>query len=100
MAHSALNSQQNRLANRSLYFLLGLLSTGQHLEAHLLREAANAPATESAEDVNVDYLYFCLGLLAFSRQLQSRLEAERDLVSSHAERTPENRSHIPSGALY
>lgn len=100
MARSALNQQHSRLANRSLYFLLGLLLAGQRLEAQVLRSSEPELPPETPAAVNQDYLYFCLGLLAFSRQLQTGLEAERDLVSRTASTAPDSSSDALHGALY
>ncbi|HLV33543.1 MAG TPA: hypothetical protein VKY59_00455 [Spirillospora sp.] len=100
MARSALNQQHSRLTNRSLYFLLGLLSAGQRLEAQALRSSELESSSEAPAAVNQDYLYFWLGLLAFSRQLQTRLEAERDLVSRATSTAPDSSSDAFYGALY
>ena len=85
MEHSVLNAQQSRLANRSLYFVLGLLSLSKNLENRLLDSAAetpqaaiDSPVDEGGKD---DFLYFSLGALALSKRLQSKLEAEQELVT-------------------
>ena len=102
MPRSALNQQQSKLANRSLYFLLGMLSAGQHLEAVLSKDAENAPElpNETAAEANEEFLYLCLGLVSFSRRLHSHLEAERGLMSQPVPGLmPDSRDAL-SGALY
>jgi len=79
MEHSVLNTQQSRLANRSLYFVLGLFSVAQNLENQLLASAAE-PAEEAAESSNRDFLYFTLGALALSSNLKAKVETERELI--------------------
>lgn len=110
MAYSALNHQHNRLASRSLYFLLGMLSAGKRLEAVLAADADSVAveSTRAAADHAVDadsqtdgdFAYFCLGLLAFSRQLQARMEAERALMSQMTSNAAADSVDALSGALY
>lgn len=102
MAHSALNRQHSRLAHRSLYFLLGMLSAGKHLEEVLSQPAEREPKVSEGvpAQANEDFLYLCLGLLAFSRQLQSRLGTERDLLEPAVSMYATESSDALSGALY
>jgi hypothetical protein len=83
MEHSVLNTQQSRLANRSLYFVLGLLSLAKNLENRLdsvdnPQVLVDSPVDEGS---NHDFLYFTLGALALSNRLQAKLEVERELVA-------------------
>jgi hypothetical protein len=102
MAHSALNQQHSRLANHGLYFLLGMLSAGKHLESALSQPSETAPQVSDNVTAaqNEDLLYLCLGLLAFSQQLQSRLETERDLLKEAVSGVTTESSDAFSGALY
>jgi hypothetical protein len=85
MEPSVLNAQQSRLENRSLYFVLGLLSVAQSLEARL--EQFSPDTTQDLENpphsasTNPDFLYFTLGALALSNRLQSKLATERALAT-------------------
>jgi hypothetical protein len=98
MARSVLNDQQSRQANRTLYFVLGLLSLSQSLEDTLDQAAADVvpnPA-DAPVDTAQDFLYFTLGALSFSYQLQEQLGAEWSLaadkktVSHDPSHTPPN----------
>lgn len=80
MARSVLNSQHSQLTNRSLYFVLGLLSAGQSLEAYMQRAAQQVTSAEPETDISPELIYLHLGLMAFSRKLSARLEAERNHV--------------------
>jgi hypothetical protein len=83
MVQSVLNNKKIRVPNRSLYFVLGLMSASQSLERRL-EDASSNPAMAESTNEDQGFLYFSLGLLAFSQQLQNKLVAERDRIVSDA----------------
>ena len=100
MRRSALNQQQSRLKNHSLYFVLGLLSTSQHLEAQLTELPPESRSEVMSADQNKDFLYLCLGLVAFSQDVQGRLTLEYDLTTRDAKPSAPHHPDTLSNALY
>lgn len=100
MRHSALNQQNSQLKNRSLYFLLGLLSTSQRLEEQLSKLPAEATSDVEAHAQNDDFLYLCLGLMFFSQDLQARLKLEYDRTTVSDVSPSQHNPDALNGALY
>ena len=104
MARSALNVQHNQQENRSLYFLLGLLSAARSVNEHFVQSAVAGPEP-AADDSDTtgndpDFLYFSLGMLALAHQLQAALNTERGQTVTEAVGGPQDHADTFRNVMY